>query len=91
MVGTDVVVSTRGLSAHVRLSRADFSIDAEIEVAAGRTAALLGPNGAGKSSVLAAIAGLVELPVGSEISVRLGDRAYHHRIDPSHLWGIVPQ
>ena len=75
MVGTDGVdVSANGLSVHLRLTRAEFSIDAEIEVAAGRTAALLGPNGAGKSSVLGAIAGLVDLPAGSEVSVTLGDR-----------------
>ena len=67
-------MSANGLTAHVRLSRTDFSIDAHIEVAAGQTAALLGPNGAGKSSVLAAIAGLVELPAGSAVSVTLGDR-----------------
>ena len=73
-------MSANGLSAHVCLSRSDFSIDAEIEVAAEQTAALLGPNGAGKSSVLAAVAGLVELPAGSEVSIRLGDRVLEDTI-----------
>jgi molybdate transport system ATP-binding protein len=62
------------LSARVRLTRSGFSIDASLEVEAGSTAALLGPNGAGKSTVLGAIAGLVEVPVGSDVSVRLGER-----------------
>ncbi len=62
------------LSARVRLARPGFSIDASVEVDAGSTAALLGPNGAGKSTVLGAIAGLVEVPAGSDVSVRLGER-----------------
>ena len=66
-------MSPKGLSAHIRLTRAGFSIDADVEVEAGRTAALLGPNGAGKSSVLGAIAGLVDLPAGSEVSVTLAE------------------
>ncbi len=63
-----------GLTAQVRIARPGFSIDAEIEVAAGTTAALLGPNGAGKSSILATIAGLADLPVGSDASITLGGR-----------------
>ena len=74
-MGTDVAVSPKGLSAHIRLTRAGFSINADLEVEAGSTAALLGPNGAGKSSVLGAIAGFLELPAGSEISVTLAERS----------------
>ena len=66
-------MSSKGLSAHIRITRAGFSIDADIEVEAGRTAALLGPNGAGKSSVLGAIAGLAALPAGSEVAVTLAE------------------
>jgi molybdate transport system ATP-binding protein len=84
MVGTDGRVSTNGLTARVRLDRSGFSIDAEIEVDAGRTAALLGPNGAGKSSVIGAIAGLIDLPAGSEVSVTLGGRVLEDT--PTRTW-----
>ncbi|MGA9278360.1 ATP-binding cassette domain-containing protein, partial [Ilumatobacter sp.] len=66
--------SSGALEVRIRLARADFTIDVDIEVAAGTTAALLGPNGAGKSSILSSIAGLVDVPDGSDVSVRLGDR-----------------
>jgi molybdate transport system ATP-binding protein len=69
-----VTVATAGLVARVHLPRADFTIDAELEVAPGRTAALLGPNGAGKSSLLATIAGLVDHPRGAEVSVVVDGR-----------------
>lgn len=41
-----------------------FRLDAQLEIAPGRTCALLGPNGAGKSTAVAAIAGLRMLDVG---------------------------
>jgi len=69
-----MTASTHGLHASIRLDRADFTIDAEIDVPRGSTAALLGPNGAGKSSVLAAIAGLVDVRDDSTLSIELDGR-----------------
>ncbi len=77
------------LSARVRLARSGFSIDASLEVEAGSTAALLGPNGAGKSTVLGAIAGLVEVPAGSDVSVRLGERVLEDTA--SRVWTAPEQ
>lgn len=65
---------TPGLAVDIRLPRNGFEIDVAFEVAAGTTAALLGPNGAGKSSILATIAGLVELPAESAVRVSLAGR-----------------
>ncbi|QPZ37521.1 sulfate/molybdate ABC transporter ATP-binding protein [Paramicrobacterium chengjingii] len=59
------------LDAHVVVHRADFTVDVELTVAAGRCLAVLGHNGAGKSTLLHAIAGLLALDDGH---VRLGDR-----------------
>jgi molybdate transport system ATP-binding protein len=63
--------SEPGLCAQVHLPRADFTIDIEIDVRPGRTAALLGPNGAGKSTVLAVIAGLADRQQGADVSIVL--------------------
>jgi ABC-type sulfate/molybdate transport systems ATPase subunit len=53
------------LEARLVVERADFRLDAEFTVAAGRPLALVGPNGAGKSTALNALAGHVELDGGS--------------------------
>jgi len=58
------------VKASLAVGRGSFSLDIELEVAAGRTLALLGPNGAGKSTALAALAGTV--PSSGPITV--GDR-----------------
>ncbi|MEZ5974987.1 MAG: ATP-binding cassette domain-containing protein [Planctomycetota bacterium] len=52
------------LQADCRLQRGAWTLDLQLEVAAGETTVLLGPNGAGKSSVLAAIAGLLPIQSG---------------------------
>ena len=59
-----------GLDARIRLDRGGFSIDVDLQVAPGETAALLGPNGAGKSTSLAVIAGLHDANGAAEPSNR---------------------
>jgi molybdate transport system ATP-binding protein len=53
-----------GLSAELRLRRADFSLDVDLLVQSGEVVVLLGPNGAGKSTALRALAGLLRLDAG---------------------------
>ena len=55
---------TRGLAAHVTVTRGGFTTSVSIAIEAGQTLALLGPNGAGKSTVVAAIAGLLPIEAG---------------------------
>ncbi|MGB3301924.1 sulfate/molybdate ABC transporter ATP-binding protein [Gordonia sp. (in: high G+C Gram-positive bacteria)] len=61
----------RALTARIEVERADFTVSAEVSVAAGDCLAILGPNGAGKTTILGALAGLVPLTAGQ---IRLGDR-----------------
>jgi molybdate transport system ATP-binding protein len=49
------------LSAAVRVHRDGFTLDVELDVAAGKTVAILGPNGAGKTTLLRALAGLDDM------------------------------
>jgi molybdate transport system ATP-binding protein len=49
------------LSAAVRVHRDGFTLDVELDVAAGETVAILGPNGAGKTTLLRALAGLDDM------------------------------
>ena len=49
------------LDASVRVQRSDFTLDVQLNVAAGETVAVLGPNGAGKTTLLRALAGLDEM------------------------------
>jgi molybdate transport system ATP-binding protein len=60
-----------GLTARVRVERRGFTLDADVDAAAGETVAVMGPSGAGKSTLLAALAGLAPLADGE---VRVGDR-----------------
>lgn len=53
-----------GLSAHVIVHRAHFTVDVVLEVAPGETVAVMGPSGAGKSTLVAALAGLAPLAAG---------------------------
>jgi molybdate transport system ATP-binding protein len=53
------------MRAQVRLERASgFSLDIDLDIAAGATTALIGPNGAGKSTVINAIAGALPIDDG---------------------------
>ncbi|KJK43397.1 ABC transporter ATP-binding protein [Lentzea aerocolonigenes] len=47
------------LHASLRVSRAGFSLELDLDIEAGEVVALLGPNGAGKTTALRALAGLV--------------------------------
>ena len=64
------------LSAHVRVERPGFDLDATLDVAPGVTV-LVGPNGAGKSTLLGAIAGLPggvpDRTTATAATVRVGD------------------
>lgn len=57
MTGADLV-------AELGVARGDFSLAAELAVAAGEVVALVGPNGAGKTTVLQALCGLLPLTSG---------------------------
>lgn len=54
-----------GLRARLAVRRSQaFTLELDLAIPAGRTAALLGPNGAGKSTAVAAIAGLLPIDSG---------------------------
>ncbi|MFF0768616.1 ABC transporter ATP-binding protein [Nonomuraea wenchangensis] len=52
------------LDARLVVTRAAFTLDLDLHVAAGEVVALLGPNGAGKTTALRALAGLTGLSGG---------------------------
>ncbi|HEX7306457.1 ABC transporter ATP-binding protein [Lentzea sp.] len=52
------------LTAELRVTRGNFSLDLDVTIASGEVVALLGPNGAGKSTALRALAGLLPLTSG---------------------------
>jgi molybdate transport system ATP-binding protein len=54
-----------GLSARLRLRRAAFTLDVDLDIAPGEVVVLLGPNGAGKTTALRALAGLLPVDAGS--------------------------
>jgi len=59
------LVTGAPLRARVVINRSDdFSVDVDISIQPGVTAALLGPNGAGKSTTVSAIAGLLPVDAG---------------------------
>ncbi|HUG32755.1 MAG TPA: ATP-binding cassette domain-containing protein [Acidimicrobiia bacterium] len=65
------VVSPGSLQARIEVERsASFTLDIDLSVDAGTTAALLGPNGAGKTTTVAVLAGLLPLDRGR---LALGD------------------
>jgi len=49
------------LKARVKVDRAGFALDVQLDVDEGETVAVLGPNGAGKTTLLRALAGLVSI------------------------------
>jgi molybdate transport system ATP-binding protein len=59
------------LEARVVVRRPGWTLDVDLRLAEGQTAALLGPNGAGKTTLVSAIAGLAPLDAGRIV---LGDR-----------------
>jgi molybdate transport system ATP-binding protein len=61
------------LYADLRVSRAQFELELDLEIAPGEVVALLGPNGAGKTTALRAIAGLLPITDGQ---IRLGDEVW---------------
>lgn len=61
------------LAVEVALDRGSFSLEAELEVAAGECVALAGPSGAGKSTLLRLIAGLLRPDRGA---ITLGDELW---------------
>ena len=62
---TSVAQTTAGLSARIVVSRSNtFTLDLEVAIEPGTTAALLGPNGSGKSTTVDALAGIVPLDEG---------------------------
>ncbi|MDQ3784863.1 MAG: ABC transporter ATP-binding protein [Actinomycetota bacterium] len=70
---------TGGLHADLRLRRAGFTLEMQLDVPDGGTVALLGPNGAGKSTLVSVLAGLLpidegEVVVGDEVWERPSDR-----------------
>ena len=48
----------------VRIAQDGFTLEADLQVAAGRKVAVIGPSGAGKSTLLGAIAGFLPLASG---------------------------
>ncbi len=58
------------LASFVVTRSADFTLQLDLTIPAGRTVALLGPNGSGKSTAVAALAGLVPVSSGR---ITLGD------------------
>lgn len=59
------------LDARVVVRREGWTLDVDLHLPAGETAALLGPNGAGKTTLVSAVAGIIPLDEGR---IALGDR-----------------
>ena len=81
------------LKARVKVNRAGFVLDVQLDVDDGETVAVLGPNGAGKTTLLRALAGLV--PVDGRVELAgevLEDSAQRLRVptEQRHI-GLVFQ
>ncbi|WP_328392035.1 ABC transporter ATP-binding protein [Nocardia sp. NBC_00416] len=61
------------VTAALRVTRGDFSLDLDLTLMPGEVVALLGPNGAGKTTALRALAGLTPLTGGS---IRLDEQVW---------------
>lgn len=53
-----------GVSAEMRVSLGNFTLDVRLEVPAGGICAVMGPNGSGKTTLLHCLAGLVPVDAG---------------------------
>lgn len=72
------------LEADLKVSLTRFSLDAELEVEAGRVLGLVGPNGSGKTTALRALSGLQPL-AGGRVTLDgevLDEPARHVRVPP---------
>lgn len=77
---------TAHLDARMVVRRSDtFTLDVELAIPAGTTAALLGPNGSGKSTTVGALAGIHPIDEGH---IALGDRVLD---DPSAAVFVAPE
>ncbi|MEV0632306.1 ABC transporter ATP-binding protein [Nonomuraea wenchangensis] len=76
------------LDARLVVTRAAFTLDLDLHVAAGEVVALLGPNGAGKTTALRALAGLTGL---SEGEIVLDGRPLHTLAAEQRPIGMVFQ
>ena len=61
----NLAISARGLVKHYDAGRAKALDGLDIDVASGAMIALVGPSGSGKSTLLYALAGLVDLDLGT--------------------------
>jgi molybdate transport system ATP-binding protein len=69
------------LNASVKVSRAGFALDVQLDVEEGETVAVLGPNGAGKTTLLRALSGLVPIVGRVELAGEvLEDSAHRVRV-----------
>ena len=74
-----------GISADVRVSLGDFTLEVRLTVAAGGITAVMGPNGSGKTTLLRCLAGLEATEIGRiSLAGRLVD-------DPAQGLWIPPE
>jgi molybdate transport system ATP-binding protein len=81
-------MNTPELHAHLTVQRPAFTLDIDLNAAAGEVIALLGPNGAGKTTALRALAGLTPMSGGH---IRLHDRPLHSVPTEDRPIGVVFQ
>jgi molybdate transport system ATP-binding protein len=89
MVAPQAHAMSSGLSAHVRVARGRFLLEANVTAPGEGVTALFGPSGAGKSLLLSALAGLVRLQSGRiELGGRLLDDTGQGLHTPPHMRGV---
>lgn len=62
--GRPAPTANRGISADVRVTLGDFTLEVGLEVPAGGIVAVMGPNGSGKTTLLRCLAGLEPVDAG---------------------------
>ncbi|MGF1599221.1 MAG: sulfate/molybdate ABC transporter ATP-binding protein [Acidimicrobiales bacterium] len=76
-------VTAGGLDARIVVARSpDFTLDIELAIEPGATAALLGPNGSGKSTTVDILAGILPLDAGR---IELAGRVLDEPADGVHV------